>query len=164
MSVILTLKTTAQGKKDTTSISNQDLIGVWQRSFKDVGNGLEQNIRFFRDGRFEVHFADGGDDARDIYALKGTYRLVKTALYFTFTARVVYEGGKMAISGSNEDGNIFQLTGGTTKEIKEPEPKESSEPVFISIITKGNIRLDNEVYFKLSRDNLQAVGIDVKDF
>jgi len=161
---ILVSNVSGQSKKETNYLDGKDLVGVWQRNFQAVGNGLQQNFRFFPDGKFEVHFADEQDDARDIYQLKGTYRLVKNALYLTIRSRVVYENGKMEISGSNEDGNIFQYNGGVSREIPEPDPKECSSPIYLTIISKENAKLDNEVYFKVSAHDLKAVGINPADF
>jgi hypothetical protein len=109
-----------------------------------------------------VHFSNEDEDARDIWELKGAYRLVKNSLYLTLKSRVVYEGGKITITESSESANIFHIPGGTEKEIKEPDPRESDTPIFITIISKGKIMLDNETYYKMSKDDLKNEGIEGK--
>lgn len=159
LSILLTLRANGQVKKDTLYLSTNDLIGVWQRNFKEAGNGLQQNFRFFRDSTFEIHFSNEDEDARDIRELKGTYRLVKGLLYLTIKARVVTEGGKITIGESSESGNIFHITGGARKEVTETDPQESRVPIYISVIKKGKIMLDNETYYKMTKDDLKNEGI-----
>lgn len=160
---LFVLNATAQVKKDSVFLTRNDLVGVWQRNYKVVGNGLAQNFRFFRDSTFEVHFSDFGDDVRDIRELKGTYRLVNKKLHLTIRSRVVYVDSKITISESSEDANIFDVTG-TRKEIAEPDPKEYPVPIFITVVSKGKIMLDNETYYKLTKDEIKNEGIDPTGF
>jgi len=120
LSILLTLRASGQVKRDTLYSSTNDLIGVWQRNFKEAGKGL---------------------------------------LYFTIKSRVVTEGGKIAITESSEIGYIFHITGGTRKEIAELDPQESCVPIYINGIKKGKIMLDNETYYKMTRDDLKNEGI-----
>ncbi|HTI91877.1 MAG TPA: hypothetical protein VL727_14885 [Puia sp.] len=159
LSILLTLRASGEVKKDTLYLSTNDLIGVWQRNFKEAGNGLLQNFRFFRDSTFEIHFSNEDEDARDIRELKGTYRLVNRSLYLTIKSRVVVQGGKIAITESSESGYIFHFTGGISKEIAEADPHESRVPIYINVIEKGKIMLDNETYYKMTRDDLRNEGI-----
>ena len=148
-SFILVTQLFGQKKKDSCCIARKDLVGVWQRDSKRVGNGLEQNFRFFDDGTFVVHFANDNEDARGIYGLKGKYRLVKNQIYFTILSRTVVEGGKIVTAESNETSYIFSIEGGTVKEIKEVDPKELPDPVYIIIKPDGHIELGNETYYKI---------------
>jgi hypothetical protein len=162
LSILLTLRASGQAKKDTLYLSTKDLIGVWQRNFKEAGNGLEQNFRFFSDSTFEIDFSNGNEDARDIRELKGTYRLVKRSLYLTIKSRVITEGGKITVTESSESAYIFHITGGTRREIAEPDPHQSPVPIFITVINKGKILLNNETYYKMSKDDLKNEGINGK--
>jgi hypothetical protein len=57
--LLLVLWISAQPNKDSCCLAKKDLVGVWQRDLKGVGNGVEQNFRFFADGIF---FLDMGSD------------------------------------------------------------------------------------------------------
>jgi hypothetical protein len=92
----------AQNKNDTATLTKAGLVGVWQRGTRRVGNGLNQNFRFYPDGSFVMHFDDDGEDLRVIWALKGRYRLLKDQLYLTIFYRTVTEGGHIEISGSSQ--------------------------------------------------------------
>jgi hypothetical protein len=117
LSIVAALPAAGQVKKDTTVyLSRKDLIGVWQRNFKEAGNGLLQNFKFFSDSTFEVEFTNEDEDLRDVWGLKGTYRLEKESLYLTIRSREVYEGGQISIAESTESGKIFHFTDGTLKE------------------------------------------------
>jgi hypothetical protein len=156
------LRVSGQTKKDISYLSTKDLIGVWERDSKQAGNGLEQNFRFFSDSTFEVDFTNSGEDARDISEIRGTYRVVKELLYLTIRVKVVTEGGKIAVTESSESGNIFDITGGARKEIPEHNPAELPEPILITVVNKGKIMLNNETYYKLTREDLKKEGIEGK--
>lgn len=153
-----------QTLKDTSSFGKIDIVGIWQRNYKEAGNGLLQNFRFFSNGNFEVHFSNENEDVRDIFEIKGTYRLAGKKLFLTIRSREVAVGGKISLSESSEDGNIFQITNGTLKEIMEPNPKEDPVPILIMVSTKTNIYLDNEEYYKMSKADLKAEDIDPGQF
>ena len=158
-SIMLVMHLFAQGSKDSCCLAKKEIVGVWQRDSKEVGNGLEQNIRFFDNGSFEMRLANEGEDARGIYALKGKYRLVKNSLYITVLSRTVVEGGKISISPSNERLNIFSVVGGNLKQIEETDPKEIPDPIYITIMGQGHIQLDNEIYYKIPWKDLEKIGI-----
>jgi hypothetical protein len=160
--ILSALTSNGQIKKDSLYLTKKDLIGVWQRNFKEAGNGLLQNFRFFSDSTFEVHFSNEDEDARDIHQLKGTYRLENKRLYLTIKSRTIIEGGNITVSESSESGNIFRISGGTRKEILEPDPKESRVPIFITIVSKVKIMFDNEIYYKMTRNDLKNEGIEWK--
>ncbi|HTI92790.1 MAG TPA: hypothetical protein VL727_19470 [Puia sp.] len=74
----------AQAKKDSCCLAQKDLEGVWQRDQQGIGNGLEQNFRFYPDQSFFLDMASNdGEDARGIVSLQGKYRLVRNRLYLT---------------------------------------------------------------------------------
>ncbi len=75
---LLVLQVSAQVRQDSCCLAKKDLIDAWQRDNKGVGNGIEQNIRFFADGSFFLALANEGEDARGIVSLQGKYRLEKT--------------------------------------------------------------------------------------
>jgi len=158
-SFALVLHVFGQGKKDSCCIEKDDLMGVWQRDSKRVGNGLEQNFRFFNDGTFVVHFSNDNEDSRGIYALKGKYRLVKNQLYLTIISRKVVEGGKIITAQSNETSYIFTIEGGTVKEIKENDPKELPDPIYVILKPDGHILLGNETYYKIRKEDYKLAGI-----
>jgi uncharacterized protein (TIGR03066 family) len=160
--LVLALNVFAQAKKDSCCMTTKDLVGIWQRDSKRVGNGLQQNFRFFDDGTFVVNFSNESEDARGIYAIKGKYRLVGNKLYLTIISKTVVEGGKIVPTGSNETFFIFTIEGGEVKEIKEVNPKELPDPIYIIIDGKDHIEISNETYYKISKEDLKAIGIDPK--
>lgn len=44
LSTLLVLSASSQVKKDTVYMNQKEIIGVWQRNFKEVGNGVLQNF------------------------------------------------------------------------------------------------------------------------
>jgi hypothetical protein len=135
----------AQIKKD--SLSKDGIIGTWQRDDSLVGSGLGQNFQFFSDNSFVLNIGNDGDDARNVIQLKGTYRLEKNMLYFTITARKVIEGS-IEISDPGVSLNIFNING-KVREIPEKNPKEMSDPCFITLLSKHHIKIDQEEYYKV---------------
>lgn len=95
-------------------------------------------------------FNVGGDadDARDIIQLRGKYRLVKNMVYFTIISRKVVEGG-FEISDPGISMNIFSIAGDKVKEIPEKNPKESTDPCYITFIGKSHININQEQYYKV---------------
>jgi hypothetical protein len=147
----------AQQKKDTTLLTRDSLVGVWQRDTKRVGNGLRQNFRFYADSTFVLHFYNGDEDLRVIWSLKGRYRLVKDKLYLTIVYRTVIDGGRIESSGSNEDYYNFMMAGGIVKDIREKEIKEMPYPLHIKQNDKGYIEIGNEDYYKISNEDMQSI-------
>jgi len=153
----------AQTKKDSCCLVQKDLEGVWQRGQKGVGNGLEQNFRFYPDQSFFLDMASNdGEDARGIVSLQGKYRLVKNKLYLTVLARSVLQGGKVVMLNQQESTSIFGIEGGTVKLINEVDPKEMAVPLFISFLRDGGILLGSETYYKLSKEDLKRDSIEWK--
>ena len=140
----------SQQKKDSCCLTKQDLIGTWQRDSKTVGNGLNQNFAFFPNDTFVFNIGGERDDVRNIIKLKGRYRLVGDKLYFTILSRTVVEG-KLVLSDIGVNLNLFQYERGSkTREIVDSAPKELVDPCYVTIVKPGNIKLNNEVYFKVN--------------
>ena len=156
-SILSGLACLAQHKKDTVFLTKKNLLGVWQRGTKLVGDGLNQNFRFYPDGTFALNFDNGDEDLRIIWALKGRYRLVENKLYLTIVYRTVVEGGHIEISGSSEDLDNFDIADGVVKDIREPHIKELPDPLYISLKEGGHIGIGNEDYYKISRKEMQFI-------
>ncbi len=138
-----------QQRIDSCYISPEDITGTWQRNDKVVGSGLNQNFEFFSDGTFVLHLGSDGDDVRGIIELKGKYRLDKNKLYFTITSRTIVDG-KIGIADMGVSLCIFQFEGEKVKVIRELTPTEIPDPCFITIITNTQIKINNEVYYKVN--------------
>lgn len=141
----------AQQKKGTDYLTKDELVGTWQIRSRLIGNGLNQHFVFSKDGTFVLNLYSDGDDARSLLKLKGKYRLTKDELYLTILSKTIVEGeleiGDMAITSS-----LIQFgAGAKIKEIKEPNPKEMLDPCYISILSRSNIKLNNEVYYKVKK-------------
>ena len=156
-SVLSCFTCVAQQKKDTTLLTRDSLVGVWQRDTKRVGNGLWQNFRFYADNTFVLHFNNGTEDLRVIWGLKGRYRLIKDELYLTIVYRTVVDGGHIESSGSNEDYYNFMIAGGLVKDIREKEIKEMPDPLYVKQVEKGHIEIGNEDYYKISNEDMQSI-------
>ncbi len=153
----------AQTKKDSCCLAQKDLEGVWQRDQQGVGNGLEQNVRFYPDQSFFLDMSSNdGEDARGIVSLQGKYRLVKNKLYLTVLARGVVQGGKVVMLNQQESTSIFGIEAGTVKLINEVNPKEMPVPLRISFLQEGGIMLGSETYYKLSKEDMKMAGIEWK--
>ncbi|MFI5148114.1 MAG: hypothetical protein ACHQRM_00160 [Bacteroidia bacterium] len=137
-----------QAKKDSCCLSKSDLVGVWQRDNELVGSGLAQNFEFYDNNTFVLNLSSMSDDLRDIIQVKGKYRLAEDKMYFTFTSRVIREG-KIELTDGGISLNLFEIKSTKVKEIPEPNPKELVDPCYITLISNKQIKLSNEVYFKV---------------
>ncbi|WP_293312924.1 hypothetical protein [Pedobacter sp. UBA5917] len=141
--------TRAQEKKPVSYITNNALIGVWQKGSKIVGSGIDQHFVFSKDGRFILNLYSEGDDARSLIRLKGKYRLVKDELYLTILSKVFVEG-ELEIGSEAITSSLLQFgTNSKIREVKVPNPKEISDPCYITVISRTNIKLNNQVYYKI---------------
>lgn len=77
----------AQQKQEASALSKEQLIGTWQKGSKMIGNGLNQNFIFNKDGTFILNLDSDGDDARNLITIKGKYRMVKNELYLTVLSK-----------------------------------------------------------------------------
>ena len=139
-------------------MTQKQLVGVWQRDTKRVGNGLEQNFRFFDNGSFVVNLGNQGDDARGIIALKGRYRLDHNNLYITIISRTIVEGGKISIDDPGVSYSNFSISGGQIKDVPEGNPGELPDPLVITVVALGHIELGAETYYKISKAKLKEIG------
>lgn len=142
-------QTFAQQKKDSCCITNKELVGTWQRDSKVIGSGLNQNFVFYGNGTFVLNLVNEGEDARSLIKLKGKYRVTKDELYLTILSKTILEG-ELEIAGMGSSLSLIQF-GAKSKirEIKEPSPKEFIDPCYITRITRSQIKLNNELYYKL---------------
>ncbi len=146
--VLAFTEASGQQKKDSCCLSKKDIIGVWQRNDSIIGSGLGQNFQFFNNNTFVFNIGTDADDARNLIQLKGKYRLNKNMLYLTITSKTILEG-KIGIADAGISLNIFSIKDEKAKEIKEPNPKEISDPCYITFFTTKHIKLSNEVYYKV---------------
>lgn len=139
----------AQEKKTVAYITKDVLVGTWQLGSRTVGSGLNQHFIFKSDGTFILNLYSEGDDARYLTKLKGRYRLVKDELYFTIISRVLADG-KLTLGDPGLTSSLFQFSSeAKPKELKELEPKEIPDPCYITVISLTNIKLNNQVYYKV---------------
>ena len=124
------------------------MVGTWQRNYNRAGNGLFENFHFFSNGTFVLDLSGNNDDARSLIKLKGKYRLTNDSLYFTILSRTVEEG-KIEMVDPGVNRGIFTFDDSTIKEIKEKNPKELTDPCFITIIKPNKIKLNDELYYKI---------------
>jgi len=160
IALVIGLTVFGQPNDDSCRISRRDLVGIWQRDSRRVGNGLLQNFRFYGDGTFVVNFTNMNEDARGIIAIRGKYRLSRDRIFLTTLYRTVREGGTIVPTGSNQTYLIFTIEGARKREIKEESPKEI--PIYIILHPDWNIELSNESYYKLKEEDLKSLGIDPK--
>jgi len=146
--LILSEASFAQMKKDSAWLSKQQIVGTWQRNDSLVGSGLGQNFQFFDDNSFVFNIGSEADDVRDIIQLRGKYRLLKDAIYFTITSRKVVEGS-IEISDPGISLNIFNIAVSKIREIPEKNPKETADPCYIRLVSKSHIKIAQEQYYKV---------------
>jgi hypothetical protein len=138
----------AQQKNDSCCLSMKNIIGTWQEDSPIVGSGLNQNFEFFSNGTFILHLGNSGDDVRGINTLKGKYRLDKDKLFFTITSKTIVEG-KIGMADGGISLSLFEIEDGKEKEIQETNPKELTDPCYITLFSDRHIKLGNKVYYKL---------------
>lgn len=139
----------SQEKKTVAYITKEVLVGTWQLGSGTVGIGLNQHFIFRNDGTFILNLYSEGDDARYLTKLKGRYRLVKDELYFTIISRVLADG-KLTLGDPGITSSLFQFSSeAKSKELIEPNPKEIPDPCYITVVSRSNIKLNNQVYYKV---------------
>lgn len=139
-------------KQSRIPFATINLVGVWQENDTIEGSGLLQNFQFFNDGRFELNLCNPNEDIRDIIAIKGRYRLIGDSLMVTILSKNVIIGGQINLDGGGSETKMFTIEGGDIKEIYIENPKELSDPLYITIISPKCIRIENEIYYKISSD------------
>ena len=142
-------------------ISKSELVGVWQYYTSQIGSGLGESFRFFKDGHF-VYSYNPVDDTRNIIELDGMYRVDDKKLFLTIKSRVVRIGGKIEVGGAGTDENLFVFANDSTKKVIEVNPKEA-DPLLILKTNKAtpsslSIKINNRVYYKLSSDSNKFLG------
>src|SRR5579885_2495424 len=77
MLCIFSLSLESKGQsKDTSSIGEHDIIGIWQVNTAVISSTLHANFQFFKNGRF-VYNTDTYDDLNPIISIYGTYHVQK---------------------------------------------------------------------------------------
>lgn len=143
------IQAVAQQKQEESSLTKEQLIGSWQKGSKVVGSGLNQHFIFNKDGTFVLNLDSDGDDARNLITIKGKYRMVKNELYLTVLSKT-YIDGELEMGGVGVTFSLLQFgVNSRIKEIKEPNPKEMLDPCYITVITRTNIKLNNQTYYKV---------------
>ena len=152
--ILFSVQIFAQQKNDTVYLSQKDIIGTWQRNNSIVGDNLNQNFIFYKNGTFALYLTNDDEDVRNIIKLKGLFRLNKGKIYFTITSRIVMDG-EIETGGIGMDGFIFGIVvNGQLKEIPESNPQEL-EPCYITVFDQKHIKINNEEYFKIDEKDLQ---------
>ena len=146
--------------RDTCCLAPKDLVGVWQRDSKEIGNGIGQNFQFHTDGSFflDMHAAEG-EDARAVISIQGKYRLVKNKLFITILGYTIIQGARIYMPDQELNTTIFGLEGGAPKLIMEPHPVEDKDPLFIRFTTDGGVLIGSEAYYKVSPKDYKMAGI-----
>jgi len=138
----------------TSAISKDEIIGVWQINSPRVGNGYAESFSFFKGGTF-IYQYDPSDDTRNITQLQGKYQLDGERLILTVTRRKERIGGKIMAGAVGTDDYLFVFDNDKTKEVAEVSPKPL-DPFFISKVHKLSGKIDclinNRHYYKVSSD------------
>ena len=138
---------------DTVFLTEKAIVGTWQQGYYLVGDGLNQNFVFHKDGTFVLNMGNGSEDARIFVGLKGKYRIVKDAIYFTINTKIINDG-KIDVCDAGLDFCIFTIRYGKPKEIPDMNPQEL-EPCYITVFDEKHIKINNEEYFKIDEKDLQ---------
>jgi len=147
--VVSFLHVFAQDKKVNGYVTKEELVGTWQKGSKVVGSAMNQNFVFGKDGTFVLNLDSEGDDARNLIKLRGKYRLVKDELYLTILSRT-YIDGDLEMGGMGMTFSLLQFgSNSKMREVKEANPKEMLDPCNIAVISRTNIKLNNQVYYKV---------------
>ena len=153
---LILIGSVVSAQKVDTTISQQQMVGVWQINTARVGDALLKNFRFFNDGKFVLNF-DSYDDAKRVLSLSGHYRLEKNKLFMTVESRREIVGGDFAKGSPGFQRDEFVLEGGKEEVITQKGASSGLDPFLIAICgTKGGeincIKIDNNKYYKLSGD------------
>lgn len=131
------------------------LTGVWNAS-ENVGSGLNNNFRFFDDGRFEFHTNEMLCDLRYL-GCSGKYSLEQKKLKFVIDTEWVIEGGtKQKSTGSCASDS--EIVGG--REVKRAAESGLTRTYDFSGIStliqtfdeREVISIDNKIYWLISHD------------
>jgi hypothetical protein len=139
-------------KSDSTYLSKQDLIGIWQINSSQIGSSLSECFRFYNDGNF-IYQYNPSDDTRNIIKLKGRYRMDKRRLFLIITSRIERIGGNIITGAVGTDEFLFVYDNDSTRTIIEKNTKEL-DPLFVVKVSRHNnninIFINDRHYYKIS--------------
>jgi len=153
-SIKVVAQTTSKSLLSQPGISQADIVGRWQINSPHTGDNPLENFQFFKNGTFIYNY-ETEDDTRNIFQLKGKYRMEKNRLFFTVTSRKERTGGGLETGALGTDEFLFVFDNDSTRVVHYKKPKEL-DPLFILDVKKTTeffkIKINNRTYYKLSSD------------
>ncbi len=143
----------AQQPNDST-ISQTEIIGVWQINSSLVTSTLQANFQFFKTGKF-VFNINGYDDLNPIYNISGSYKIERGILYLKIQQFRELVGFKIAESSPAFQFGSFVLEGGKIVTVKQTDTTFVEHEINVVNNPKASakcITIDNTKYYKLSSD------------
>jgi len=126
------------------------IIGLWQEHSDVVGSWLEDNWRFFRDGKFTFSLSDALNPIRSI---SGSYYMEKGVLYLKVMQIRQLTGAKIVAPDPGVEFGTFRLRGGQLTTIDQNDSGYSDHSLkIVDSAGKKMIQIDDEKYYRISAD------------
>jgi hypothetical protein len=153
VSVLLICQTFGQKLNDST-ITQLEIMGIWQYKTSVISSTLHQNFQFFKNGKF-IYNRDGYDDLNPLMSIFGIYTIEHGILNLRIIQYKWQVGFKVAEADHGFQFGSFQLIDGKSVIVEQNDILSS--PHDISIVDKNVtmpkiIKIDGDKYYKLSDD------------
>lgn len=152
--IILSFVCCAQDGKQTKTISQKNLVGIWQADNNKESAAWDDVYRFFEDGKF-IYNPSQYDGLKRILVITGKYRIVENSLHLKIDSTTEIVGGYLIRSTITTLSDSWEITGGEIKEFKQLDKGEQ----IIELQHCQNkpseaicILMDNRSYYKMQSD------------
>ena len=126
-----------------------ELVGLWQIGTNVVGAGLNDNWRFFRDGRFTFNLR--GTGLNPLRSISGTYYVDEKGLHLKVAQFKALTGYKVAGTDPGAEFGHFRLEDGKEGTINQNDT-EFSFHWFKILTPKSLVEIDGDKYYRVSAD------------
>jgi len=149
-----TIQTYSQANLDT-NVKKNFIVGVWQIRTSTVSSALEENFRFFKDGKF-AYYISSYEELNPLRQIDGIFRIENGILKLRITKIMMFVDFRIDESSHGFQSGPFALANGKLV-AKLQNDSAFSEHEFEILAGDGKspitkVKIDGDTYFKLSGD------------
>ena len=138
-----------------STIIQTEIVGIWQYKTAEVSSALLENFQFFNNGNF-IFNTNSYNDLNPLRSISGSYILQNNILKLKVIQVRQRVGYKILEADHGFQSEPFQIKGGNIFIIEQNDTEYSEHEIKFIVTPKGSviksIKIDEELYFKLSAD------------